>query len=178
MKYQHNLSTFLWSRLPTPVESDSETEIPSPTPIPMSEEARLALIEQRAEELISALSTCSIDEKEADLSKKLDEIDTERAKQRQLEDSEAQAKISQNSELVSQDSELGRNVFSYSNIKDGDNDERKSVHQREADDILVVKRKGKNVIGKHAMDKVKETAVSLGMLMFSLLLYLYMSFHL
>ncbi|XP_045210078.2 uncharacterized protein LOC123561640 [Mercenaria mercenaria] len=161
-------------RLPPLPMPDSDSDSLSPRDTPMSAEEQLALVEQRTRQMTSALSTCRMDEQEKNLSRQLDQIETAREeRERKLKEKLESHRRTPDHRLTVEDGQ-----FTYRNDHFRDLSKRDHRDKIDSDFILAgmgtsndnvlkagsqpQKRKGENVIGRHAMDKNQETAVGAG----------------
>lgn len=158
-------------RLPPVPILDSDSDSLSPRDTPLSAEERLQLVEQRTQQMTSALSTCRIDDQEADLSRQLELIETTREERERKMKEELEKHARQpDHKLTVEDGQ-----FTYRN--EHFRDLSKRDHRDNIDSGFIMdgtgtsndhmfkvgsqpqKRKGENVIGRHAMDKNQKTAV-------------------
>lgn len=162
-------------RLPPLHVPDSDSDSMSPRDTPLSLEERQNLVDQRMQQLTSALNTCHIDEKEADLSRQIEIIETAREERERKIKEELENHVKKTDhKLTVEDGQ-----FTYRNEHFRDLSHRDQRDKIDSDFILdgtvnsndymfrvntqPEKHRGGNVIGKHAMDKNQETAVASGL---------------
>lgn len=161
-------------RLPRIPISDTDSDFISPRDMPLSPEEHITLVEQRTQQMTSALSSVRMNEHETDISRQLDRIDTAREEKDIREKAELERQLRKPDQLTVEDGQ-----FTYRNEYFRDLSERDHRDKIDTDFILdrmveanndevfkvdtqPQKRKGEHLVGRHAMDKNQETAVGAG----------------